>query len=129
MAKAELGTKRLCGSCGAKFYDLNKDPIVCPKCATVFVAAVPRSRPEAATVTHGVAAVEEAEAPELAGAEFVPLEEADAEASGKKTSDAGTDEDIEMDETLDDAAFIQEEEEDSEDVTGIIRDVDSEEES
>ncbi|MBO0711819.1 MAG: TIGR02300 family protein, partial [Acetobacteraceae bacterium] len=32
MAKAELGTKRLCANCGAKFYDLNKDPIVCPKC-------------------------------------------------------------------------------------------------
>ena len=26
MAKPELGTKRLCGSCGAKFYDLSKDP-------------------------------------------------------------------------------------------------------
>ena len=36
MAKPELGTKRLCGSCGAKFYDLSKDPIVCPKCGTVF---------------------------------------------------------------------------------------------
>ena len=32
MAKPELGTKRLCGNCGAKFYDLSKDPIVCPKC-------------------------------------------------------------------------------------------------
>ena len=37
MAKPELGTKRLCGSCGAKFYDLSKDPIVCPKCGTTFV--------------------------------------------------------------------------------------------
>ena len=26
VAKPELGTKRLCGSCGAKFYDLSKDP-------------------------------------------------------------------------------------------------------
>ncbi|HLN40689.1 MAG TPA: TIGR02300 family protein, partial [Xanthobacteraceae bacterium] len=32
MAKPELGTKRLCASCSAKFYDLNKDPIHCPKC-------------------------------------------------------------------------------------------------
>ena len=30
MAKPELGTKRLCAGCGAKFYDLNKDPIVSP---------------------------------------------------------------------------------------------------
>ena len=28
----ERGEKRLCGSCGVKFYDLNKDPIICPKC-------------------------------------------------------------------------------------------------
>lgn len=43
MSKAELGTKRVCGSCGAKFYDLLKAQIVCPKCATVFV--VPEATP------------------------------------------------------------------------------------
>ena len=37
MARAELGTKRLCGACSAKFYDLGKDPIICPKCEEVFV--------------------------------------------------------------------------------------------
>ena len=36
MAKPELGTKRLCANCGAKFYDLSKDPIHCPKCGTVY---------------------------------------------------------------------------------------------
>ncbi len=36
MAKAELGDKQLCPSCGAKFYDLGKRPAVCPKCATAF---------------------------------------------------------------------------------------------
>jgi len=35
MAKPEWGTKRRCLSCGAAFYDLMKDPIVCPKCGTV----------------------------------------------------------------------------------------------
>jgi predicted RNA-binding Zn-ribbon protein involved in translation (DUF1610 family) len=44
VAKPELGTKRLCGSCGAKFYDLNKDPIHCPKCGTVFEVVVPVTR-------------------------------------------------------------------------------------
>ncbi len=29
---APAGTKRRCISCGAKFYDLNRQPIVCPKC-------------------------------------------------------------------------------------------------
>ena len=32
MVKASWGTKRTCQSCGARFYDLNKGPIKCPKC-------------------------------------------------------------------------------------------------
>ncbi len=32
VAKPEWGTKRLCRSCGARFYDLRRKPIVCPKC-------------------------------------------------------------------------------------------------
>jgi len=36
MAKAEWGAKRRCLSCGAAFYDLNKSPILCPKCGTEF---------------------------------------------------------------------------------------------
>ncbi|HMN50734.1 MAG TPA: TIGR02300 family protein [Xanthobacteraceae bacterium] len=28
------GTKRICSSCAAKFYDLNKQPVICPKCST-----------------------------------------------------------------------------------------------
>ena len=36
MAKIEWGIKRICQGCGALFYDLNKDPITCPKCEAVF---------------------------------------------------------------------------------------------
>lgn len=36
MAKPEWGLKRFCPSCSAAFYDLNKVPIVCPKCAATF---------------------------------------------------------------------------------------------
>ncbi len=31
-AQATRGTKRTCTSCGARFYDLDRDPIVCPAC-------------------------------------------------------------------------------------------------
>ena len=138
MAKPELGTKRLCGNCGAKFYDLSKDPIVCPKCHTVLeLAAVSsRSRPDSAAA-RAVAPVPEEEtvAPETAEAEFVSLEDADAEAQGnKKTADGeaveGAEDEVELeDEGLDDAAFIEEQEEGDEDVTDIIGDVDDEEET
>ncbi len=32
MAKPEWGMKRKCLDCGAFFYDMNKNPIICPKC-------------------------------------------------------------------------------------------------
>ena len=44
MAKPELGTKRVCVSCGARFYDLTKSPAVCPKCGTEQPADQPRPR-------------------------------------------------------------------------------------
>lgn len=36
MAKPEWGTKRTCHSCGARFFDLRRDTIVCPVCDTVY---------------------------------------------------------------------------------------------
>jgi uncharacterized protein (TIGR02300 family) len=138
VAKPELGTKRLCTNCGAKFYDLSKDPIVCPKCHSVVeIAAVSsRSRPDAAAAARAAAPApeEEVAAPETADAEFVSLEEADAEAQGKKPADGeaveGAEDEVELeDEALDDAAFIEEQEEGDEDVTDIIGDVEDEEET
>lgn len=38
MAKPEWGTKRICLSCSAKFYDLTQDPITCPSCGATFKA-------------------------------------------------------------------------------------------
>jgi uncharacterized protein (TIGR02300 family) len=133
VAKPELGTKRLCAGCGAKFYDLNKDPITCPKCGTVYEVAViaPRGRPDAAAAAR--AAAPEPEAVEPQEAEFVSLEEADAEAEGaKKPAEDGV-EDVEIEEVEgedDDSTFIEETEEEDTDVTGIIGgDIENEEET
>lgn len=40
MSKAELGNKRLCNSCNTKFYDLNKEVPICPKCGTEYIIKV-----------------------------------------------------------------------------------------
>jgi len=49
VAKAELGVKRRCLSCTALFFDLNREPIVCPKCSAVFqVVELPHSEPKKA---------------------------------------------------------------------------------
>jgi uncharacterized protein (TIGR02300 family) len=42
MAKPELGLKRVCVSCGTKFYDLMRAPAICPKCGTEQPAEQPR---------------------------------------------------------------------------------------
>lgn len=44
MAKPELGTKRVCVACGARFYDLTKTPALCPKCSTEQPVEQPRPR-------------------------------------------------------------------------------------
>ena len=36
VAKPEWGTKRICPSCGARYYDLMREPVLCPKCSTPF---------------------------------------------------------------------------------------------
>ncbi len=44
--KAKRGTKRVCSGCGAKFYDLNRDPAICPMCETVFEIKKPEPKPK-----------------------------------------------------------------------------------
>ena len=137
MAKAELGTKRICPDTGRKFYDLNKDPVISPYTGKVVPVETPisRARPEqhAAAVPRTPVPAEEVAVPEPVEAEFVSLEDADAEAQGGKkaveTSEPDIEEDVEIDESLDDAALIEEQEEEDADVTDIIGgDIEDEEE-
>src|SRR5579875_2541542 len=36
VAKPEWGTKRICPACNTRYYDLLREPIVCPKCGTPY---------------------------------------------------------------------------------------------
>ncbi len=135
MAKAELGTKRVCPDTGRKFYDLNKDPVISPYTGKVVPVETPtsRARPEQPAAAPRVAVpAEEVAVPEPIEAEFVSLEDADAEAQGKKavaTTEPDLEEEVEIDESLDDAALIEEQEEEDADVTDIIGgDIEDEEE-
>jgi uncharacterized protein (TIGR02300 family) len=127
VAKSELGTKRVCPDTGRKFYDLGKSPVISPYTGKVVPIVVPvqsRSRPAEAARPAPVEEVE-AVAPETADAEFVSLDDAEAEQQGKKNADgtpAAEDEVEAEDESLDDAAFIEEQDEGDPDVTDIIGD-------
>lgn len=120
MAKPELGTKRLCPSCGAKYYDLNRDPITCPKCGTIFeIVMVSRS----AKAAKAAAVAEEEDEEDDDAPEIVTLEEADAEAEGgdDDVPDLDDEEDVDLgdDDSADDDVFIDDEDEDEESVPGI----------
>ncbi len=87
MAKPEWGVKRVCQSCAAKFYDLNRSPITCPKCAAPFnpdaLLKSRRSRP---------APTAKAAKPEVVVASANPAAERSLEDDGK-LDDAKLDED------------------------------------
>ena len=121
MANPELGAKRQCQNCGTKFFDFNRDPITCPKCGTVFEAvatARPIARPAPAAVDNEVEA-------DPAGVETVSLEEVEA---GEKV-EAAADDDIEVEDEPADDTFLEEDEEENDDVSGLIDgDIDTDEE-
>jgi uncharacterized protein (TIGR02300 family) len=102
-------------NCGAKFYDLNKDPAVCPKCGTPFQAtALTRV---AAPVAARAAAEEEDTDLETTGPEMVSLDEVEA---GEAEKDLPED-DIDVGEDVgDEDTFLEEEEEGEDDVSDLI---------
>ena len=120
MTKPELGTKRSCAQCGAKFYDLNQSPITCPKCGAVPVAVQASSRPRAATPRAPVREFKPVVAEMLAARSRSPAD-ADADAQGEKNPEeaSGGKDDVD-DEGLRDAAFIEESEDT--DISEIIGD-------
>tara|TARA_A200000159_G_scaffold151474_1_gene161641 strand:- start:513 stop:929 length:417 start_codon:yes stop_codon:yes gene_type:complete len=138
VAKADLGTKRICPTTGKKFYDLNKNPVISPYTGEIVpIAPVPPPRTRADAAARAAAANAASIVPEPAESEeLVSLEEADAEENSGKVKAVlpESEDDIEVDETLaddddDDSTFIAEDEEDDEDVTDIIGDVSGDEET
>ena len=133
MAKPELGTKRVCPSCGTKYYDLGRTPIVCPNCGTVFVVAPvarsPERKPEPVAKAPVVAAVVIER-----DADVVSLEEVEEGAEPDVGPDVDVEDeepavpDVEIEVEADGAVpdpFLDEEEEEGNDVAALL-DVDAE---
>jgi uncharacterized protein (TIGR02300 family) len=134
VAKPELGTKRTCPSCGTRYYDLNRVPIVCPSCATVFELAVPQraERPPEPKVEKPQETVEverEAEVVSLEEAEAGPEEDVgpDADSEDDEPVVPGVEVDAEIEEEAADDTFLEADEEEGDDVSGLL-DVDAEDE-
>tara|TARA_B100000686_G_scaffold351858_1_gene451936 strand:- start:1053 stop:1463 length:411 start_codon:yes stop_codon:yes gene_type:complete len=112
VANPEWGTKRECRSCGARFYDLKRDPVVCPKCETVFVIEAPKPKPPVQKKPEVQEDVQKAKAVNDKGEDGPESDLADVE-----VDDEGEDEDNAF---VDDASEL----EDTEDVgLGINTDI------
>jgi uncharacterized protein (TIGR02300 family) len=133
VAKAEWGMKRTCPNCGTRYYDMRRDPIVCPHCGSPFdpeaLLKTRRTRAAAAPVAAEPETDEEIE-PDLGGDEQPEAVEADA---ALPTDDADEDEDEaeeadadeEDEEVLEDASELGE---DEDDMAEVIENVDEDEE-
>ncbi|MBP2149140.1 TIGR02300 family protein [Xanthobacter autotrophicus DSM 597] len=122
MAKPELGTKRICPVTGRKFYDLNKDPVVSPFTGESYPRSYfePAARGSSRAEPRAAVAAEEVDGEE-AEAEVISLEEADEEAAAPAKVVVGDDVDVDDDiEAGDDDTFLEEDEDDGDDVSDLI---------
>ena len=119
MSKPELGTKRECPSCGAKFYDLNKNPVVCPKCKHEYVPdtgakakrAEPVEKPKEKPLKRVVAEDDDT----------VSLDAMRDDELAADDDDIDVDVDVEVDDDDADDAFLPDDEDEDDDVSGIVR--------
>jgi uncharacterized protein (TIGR02300 family) len=147
LSKPEWGLKRICPSCGTRYYDMRHDPIVCPKCGATFdaeaVVKTKRVRAPSPTETAlGPIAAEELDTELVAGIENEevhdtlpikagePAPEVEAETeteTEEESSDAEAEGEAEAEEqeVLEDASELGE---DEDDMAEVIENVDEEEE-
>ena len=132
MAAPELGTKRACTSCGAKFYDLGKSPAECPKCDEKFYPEIllparePRmsdsarnARQKPQPVAAPVAEVEKPDTGDLAVVESVKMRcEEDDEIAAIADVDIGDDDDD--DSKDDDTTLLDADNDDDSDVSDLV---------
>jgi uncharacterized protein (TIGR02300 family) len=124
VANPAWGTKRICQSCGTKFYDLQREPIICPKCQTEY-------DPEAFLKTRRArpSSVAEKEAAPAAVAEIDPdIEVEDVSVLGDDDEEAAAvavdGDDEEEEDLIEDASELGE---DEDDMAEVIENVDEEE--
>jgi uncharacterized protein (TIGR02300 family) len=122
LAKPEWGTKRICPSCGTRYYDLLREQVICPKCGTPYdpeaFLKARRSRPVAPVERELAPVGDEPDADvelEAEDAETVEDEEAVPLAAGDEE---------EEEELIEDASELGE---DEDDMAEVIDNVEEEE--
>ena len=122
MAKPEWGTKRICQSCGARFYDFGRSPILCPTCGAVFdLEILNRSRRTRPSVRAVAAETGTEPVAEIEAETETELEEAEEEVAVEEAEDVVETEDGEEDDSLiEDASELGDDEDMSDVIEGGI---------
>jgi uncharacterized protein (TIGR02300 family) len=126
MSKPARGIKRVCQSCGTRFYDLGRTPIVCPSCQSVYQVTQPTSRRGGERAAPVPEVREKEEEPELETAtrespETISLEEVEEQVPIEEEEIVDLGEEAEIPAGDDDNTFLEEPEGDEEaDVSGIV---------
>lgn len=123
VAKPEWGMKRVCPNCGARYYDMHREPVMCPKCGAAYdpetLLKTRRARP----------APEPEEAIEPMADEEIDADVATEEVEGEEGAEAvpaeGEEADEEEEEVIEDASELGE---DEDDMAEVIENVEDEEE-
>ena len=110
MVNSKWGTKRLCLGCGKRFYDMRRDPIVCPGCDVPFEVSPPaRTRRQRVPVKPAEVAAPPVATAETEDVAVVPPEDPDVQA-------AGDDDDVKVEEeaaeAIEDPSELGEDEDD-----------------
>ena len=117
MAKPEWGVKRACLACGTRFYDMRKDPIVCPSCSAKFdVETIFRPR-------RTRAPVDEPPAPAPPPADTVKGEDLDEELAKLADDSLVDDDDDDDDAAIEDTSDLAD---DDSDVPTVPKDISDE---
>lgn len=125
MTKPNLGNKHTCKGCDARFFDLNKSPIVCPKCGEeVKVAKSKSKRPAAPEPEEAPSEPKKAEAP----ADDAPEAEVDPELEALEGDEGVDDLEEELEDDEDDDDLMEDTSdigEDNDDMMEVLEHVDS----
>lgn len=101
MPKEEWGVKRVCPSCSTRFYDLQRDPILCPSCGyttSLESLLAPKSR----SLVEDKTASKKAAAADLVDDEDVVLDDDDDDVDlGDDVLDDDDDDDVSLDDIAD----------------------------
>lgn len=116
MAKADLGIKRACLSCGMKFYDFNRTPIICPGCSTEFsLENLLTSRKGRSAVKSAVSKAQAKKADDVEDQENIHDDEDGDDENAEQNAGIGEEDDNDLD-------YEEEDVSEDSDEPGIIQD-------